>query len=517
MGKVVLSYSTAQFNPLTTQSPVGGSGLIAQTFYREIQNSFPDKDVIYADCHENWKLAGIRNVDILIGISENIHKVSRALKPHRTILLAVNKPWIQRRFILNKAHKAGYPTKMLSPQDGFRSNSHELKVSDQVISLGNFANYQEYSELMGDSKLVFPISFNPYMPEMRSRRRKETILIFCGEISFRKGVDVVISLIPYIAEYNLKLKIVGNTNNEDLNDRLKQLESDYEGFFFHEKSWITIHSDSWNSLLDDAIFSIFPSREEGQASVLAELISQGIPTIYTEHAGLDWPLELSQPVNSDIDSWIAILNDFLRMNSEELDSVLRKQQEILKLLGRDSVQISKLVTRIAKGGLWPEISWDNQVLSNAPSTDSYIISQGAEFIDPIRIDFSSKSHSTSCNLEQDLIAIVDRYQCADKFRLTRFNETFQIQRVRPSPDPTVMELKGITLKVKASSELVSNAPKVLLLQSVGPWIYDRKFSRLYVFSYSIRDGFANFVGIFRALSKNNSSGNGRPTNHSDGK
>jgi hypothetical protein len=205
------------------------------------------------------------------------------------------------------------------------------------------------------------------------------------------------------------------------------------------------------------------------------------------------------------------------MNSEELDSVLRKQQEILKLLGRDSVQISKLVTRIAKGGLWPEISWDNQVLSNAPSTDSYIISQGAEFIDPIRIDFSSKSHSTSCNLEQDLIAIVDRYQCADKFRLTRFNETFQIQRVRPSPDPTVMELKGITLKVKASSELVSNAPKVLLLQSVGPWIYDRKFSRLYVFSYSIRDGFANFVGIFRALSKNNSSGNGRPTNHSDGK
>ena len=517
MGKVVLSYSIAQFNPLTTQSPVGGSGLIAQTFYRELQNSFPDKDVIYADCHENWKLAGIKNVDILIGISENIHNVSRALNPHRTILLAVNKPWIQRRFVLNKAYTAGYPTKMLSPQDGFRSNSHELKVSDQVISLGNFANYQEYSELMGDSKLVFPISFNPYMPETRSRRKKETILVFCGEISFRKGIDIIISLIPYVAEKNLKLKIVGNTNNEELNNRLNQLETEYEGSFSREKSWITIHSDSWSNLLNDVMFSIFPSREEGQASVLVELISQGIPTIYTEHSGLDWPLELDQPGNSDIDSWITIVSNFLKMNPEELNSTLRKQQEVLKLLGRDSVQISKLITRIANGGLWPEISWNYQNLNNTPGPDSYIINQGSDFIDPIKIDLSSKSHPTSCNLERDLIAMVDKYQCADKFRVTRFNETFQIERVRPLRDPRVIELKDIALKVKTSSELISKAPKLLLLQSVGPWIYDRKFSRFYVLNYSIREGLAKVVGIFRALSNNNSSGNGRSINHSDGK
>lgn len=516
MGKVVLSYSTTHFDPLATKSPLGGAGLIAQTFYRELQNSFPAHDVIYADCHDNWDLRGLKNIDILIGISENIQNVSRTLNPDRTILLAVNKPWIQRRHILNKAHKAGYPTRMLSPQDGFRSNSHELRVSDQVISLGNFANFQEYSELMGDSKLVFPINFNPFRTETRSLGKRDTILIFSGEISFRKGIDLIMNLIPVIADKKLKLKLVGNTNNEDLSSQLKQLELDYEGIFFHEKTWITVHSNAWKNLLKDVKFSIFPSREEGQASVLVELISQGIPTIYSEHSGLDWPLDLRQPVNSDFESWITALKSFLGMNVEEMDSVLRRQQEVLKLLGSDSLQISKLVTRIAHGGLWPDISWNYQNQNKTSNADTYIISQCPNFDDPVTISLSSKADHNTDNLERDLIALVDKYQYTNKFRVNVFGKSFQIERMQTLRSSDISP-KSITLRVKQSEELISNALKVRFLQTIGPWVYDRKFSCVFILIYSLMEGFTKVVGIFRTLSNNNSSGNGKLINHSDGK
>ena len=516
MGKVVLSYSAAHFDPLKIKKPVGGSGVIAKTFFEALQKSYKNSDVVYIDYRDKSALRGVSDVEIILGLSENLHSIRRAINPDRTILLAVNKPWYQRRKILDKALEARYPLKALSTQDGLRSNSHELKISDQVISLGSFANYQEYSELMGTSELVFPISFNPYGLKSRIQKRDKTILVFCGEISFRKGIDVLESLIPHIAKNGYLLKIVGNTSNAELRTRLEQLEITYGENFLHEKSWITFGSDKWSDLIDDVTFSIFPSREEGQASVLAELISEGIPIIYTENSGLDWTLNLEQPNNYEITSWTKILDTFFNMSEMELKAVSTCQQQILKLNGREALQISKLVSRISNGGFWPGVYVDYKEVPKTPIVDSYVVNRNYVTGDPILIDLNSYAEIQTQSLNRDLVAIVDRYQKYSEFLVKYSDQIYRIGRVNQEKT-SLEDPQNIRIEVKISSELISKKRTILLMRTIGPWLCDRRFMRLYKLSFMAREGFANLVWISRARSKNSSAGNRLSKNQTEGK
>jgi hypothetical protein len=511
MGKVVLSYSKTHFNPSTKEIPVGGAGHIAQTFYKELQNSFRTNDIIYVDYREHSKLKGLKNVQLLIGISENIQRISKIIKPDRTILLAVNKPWIQRRNIIGNARAASFPIEMLSPQDGIRSNSHELRVSDQVISLGNFGNYQEYSQLMGSSELVFPINFNHCRNFQRQQTVQKTVLVFSGEISFRKGIDIIESLLPFITRKGMCLKIVGNSSNDFLQLRLKQLEAQYGQSFFHENSWIEFKSNKWQELIKDVSFAIFPSREEGQASVLAELISEGIPTIYTEASGLDWVLEQEQPNNSEMSSWVKILEVFLEMSKEGLIEAIRRQQDLLSLMGYEAKQISSLVGRISEGSFWPQIYSGKLETQERPTNYSYVITEDKKHNHFLTIDLDTPAKFDSEGLNRDLVAVVDKYQSINKFVVNHDHRSYLVERINSTN--TVIQLRQqLYISIKPTSREVSNKFKLMVLRTLGPWILDRRLSRFYSNRYHLFKTLLKLVSISRARSKFNSEGNGESVN-----
>lgn len=511
MGKVVLSYSKTHFNPLTSENPVGGSGYIAQTFYRELLKSFSAYDLIYVDYRDSSSLIGLKNVDLLIGISENIQTISKSIKPDRTILLAVNKPWMQRRSIIGSALDASFPIEMLSSQDGLRSNSHELRKSDQVISLGNFANYEEYSQLMGSSEFVFPINFNHYGNKHKKQLDGKTILVFCGEISFRKGIDVIEAILPFIRKNGARLRIVGNPTNDVLKAHLARLEAEYCQTFLHEKSWITFKSDDWKELVEDVAFSIFPSREEGQASVLAELISEGIPTVYTDASGLDWVLNQNQPINTDVSSWIEILEEFLRMTEDDLREVVEVQQQMLALLGVDNRQISKLIGRIAAGKFWPEIHMLSRDSSNPPKQDSYVITEKFHLNHPFTINLNSHSNPDERGLSRDLVAVVDKYQNNDEFIVNHAHRSYLVERMKDSTVERV-EIRPIQISVTPSVQTIRTKLNLILLRTLGPWIFDRKLFRFYLGVFYIVEGLGKLVSTKLTRSNFNSSGKGKFVN-----
>lgn len=513
MGKVVLSYSKTHFDPSTREKPIGGAGHIAQTFYREMHKSFQTNDIIYVDYKEHSKLIGLKNVELLIGISENIQNISKIIKPDRTILLAVNKPWIQRRGILRDARAVSFPIKMLSPQDGIRSNSHELRVSDQVISLGNFGNYQEYSQLMGSSELVFPINFNHCKNIERKQTIQKTVLVFSGEISFRKGIDVIEALLPFVMRKGMRLKIVGNSNNISLQQRLKKLEEQYSHSFIHENSWIEFKSNKWQELIKDVSFAIFPSREEGQASVLAELISEGIPTVYTEASGLDWVLEHEQPINSEISSWINILEHFFEMSEEDLTEVIGRQQDLLSLIGYDGKQISSLVERISEGRFWPKIYSRNLDAQKYATNNSYLITKNQiqNLNHFLTIDLNSAANVDLEGINRDLVAVVDKYQGINEFVVNHDNQSYLVKRMNSAKNDIAIR-QPINISIQSSSYEISNKFMLIIFRTFGPWIFDRKLSRIYANGHHLVETVHKLALMSRARSKFNSAGNGKSVN-----
>ena len=492
MGKVVLSYSKDHYDPNIAKSPLGGSGHIAKEFYNQLTNAFPMDDIVYLDYRDREQISGLKDVKLLLGISENLKQISEKITPDRTILIAVNKPWIQRRKIYKKAEVENYPIRWLSSQDGIRSNSYELNGVDEIISLGNFANFQEYSQLIGNSSRVFPVNFNRLKLSSNSVQKTRTILVFCGEISFRKGIDIIEQLLPFLVEQNLKLKIVGNALNLNLKVHLDELSKKYPNNFEHEKNWITFLSPEWDQLRKEVSFAIFPSREEGQASVLAELISEGIPVIYTNDSGLDWSLDLKQPNNTDYKSWESAILKFSKLNTSELNSILKQQQRILELLGHESLQIKRLVQRIANGKFWPDYTYGPRNITAELNTDSYVIYKNHEFSNPVEVNISTPLSYKSDDIARDLIAVVDKYQNISQFHVKIGAEHFGIERCVES-FVEVDSSSRIKLLSVSSSSLFASRLHTTFLRSLGPWIYDRKFTRIYFGVFIIREFYRKLV------------------------
>ena len=494
MGKVVLSYSRDHFDPQNANNPFGGSGFIAREFYNQLKISFPEDELIYLDYRDYKKVFGMKDVKLLIGISENLNLLAQIIKPERTIMIAVNKPWIQRRKIFVKAEQANFPIRWLSVQDGLRSYSHELKGVDEVISLGDFANYQEYSQLIGDSSRVFPINFNRLKISTNSAKKTRTVLFFSGEISFRKGIDLIEKVLPFMVEQNLKLKIVGNSPNVYLNAHLNELAIKFSNNFEHERQWITFSSPEWEKMRDEVSFAIFPSREEGQASVLAELISEGIPTIYTRDSGLDWPHTFVQPKNSEYRTWQEAILMFSKFNALELNLVLKQQQQILGMLGHESAQIQKLVKRIANGKLWPNYVLDETGIISDIDPESYVIHKRYDFINPVEIEISMSSCFKSDSIERDLIAVVDKYQNVSQFQVRFGLEIFGIERIQSVPKETYAS-EVVRLTSNSSEALFESRLYVTFLRKLGPWIYDRRLTRFHFRIFATKELYRKFVSI----------------------
>jgi glycosyltransferase involved in cell wall biosynthesis len=106
---------------------------------------------------------------------------------------------------------------------------------------------------------------------------------FVGEISYRKGADVVLAAFESLARERIfELHLFGYVSNKTIETRIWQIEERYRGrFFFHGE----FERESLQELLSRIHVCIVPSVFESFNRMVREILWLGIPSIVTEFFG----------------------------------------------------------------------------------------------------------------------------------------------------------------------------------------------------------------------------------------
>jgi hypothetical protein len=121
VSKIVLAYSRYHFDPSINLS-IYGTGYISSSLWRYLHEVYPNHEILYSDYNDARSLAGVRDVDLFIGISQNFQTFVRMLKPNIACLWSVNKSAVYRQGIRKCARKYELPGSKLVSEDGIYSN-----------------------------------------------------------------------------------------------------------------------------------------------------------------------------------------------------------------------------------------------------------------------------------------------------------------------------------------------------------------------------------------------------------
>ena len=133
----------------------------------------------------------------------------------------------------------------------------------------------------------------------------DQVVLFVGEISSRKGVDLLIDAwsAPELSNQNILLVLVGAYHKQTMyptsqkNSRLdysKRIERMVENTPDKERIIFTGEVSNVEEYMRAADLFVFPSRQEGMGNVVLEAMATGLPCVLTPYVGLPTP-EFGQP------------------------------------------------------------------------------------------------------------------------------------------------------------------------------------------------------------------------------
>ncbi len=383
MSKVVLAYSRYHFDPSTNQS-IYGSGYISSSLWRYLHEVYPNHEILYTDYNEARSLAGIRDVDLFIGLSQNFQTFVRSLKPGIACLWSVNKSAVYRQGIRKDARKNKVPTSKLVSEDGIYSNIRETLYADYIITLGGWSNYKSFTDLgmKADAVYALGIGFLNDRP-MKKYRNGKHILMFVGTLSFRKGIHLIEPILAMLKQNGpeFKLIVIGRTQNLYWQDYLERLRVEYSANLVWEQAYIEPDTKEWDDIFSEVAFGVFPSFEEGAAGALAQIIHEGVPVLYSNESGFEYT-ENSIPLTmSDVSEWIYQIECLLLSSQIQRNTMLDEQQLLLRMNGVGLPQIKKVLTRISHGSLWPGISDSSLRLHSdmpSPKNEYKVLKRGSQ-------------------------------------------------------------------------------------------------------------------------------------------
>jgi hypothetical protein len=419
---IVVSYAKAHFNPIA-QDTLGGTGELAAELWRCVNKLFPNDRLHYFDYSEFNSLPFGLDVKLFIGVSPNFHTFVQILEPETAILWSVNASAFSRRSIVASAKTRSLPRSVLSSQDGIFSNLQESSFADLVVVLGGWENYQSYREIGKGPNEVFAIgSGYRGLEEMKSFSGGEDILFFTGGLSFRKGAHLVKLILDMLNKHErTKLKVVGRTSIDYWSHEIASLVALYPNRLEYFPEWINFNSIAWEEVVSSCRFAIFPSFEEGVAAAVADVVSSGVPVVYSIHSGYENTKSLDfMDLRSD-SIWIDYIEKLLEEEPAFLRQLLSEQQQLIDNGSlRKSNQIERLLKRLIQGEIWPsaylrKIECENNFLTDLPTSDefsdytvTFAHSHGA-FLNQFVLEISGEKDRSYADVIRMGIMVLDRY------------------------------------------------------------------------------------------------------------
>jgi hypothetical protein len=127
------------------------------------------------------------------------------------------------------------------------------------------------------------------------------------------------------------------------------------------KEYIDESSPYWIETLSRISFAVFPSLEEGIPATVGELVNSGIPVLYSNYCGLNFPSDVEYFEAENRAQNLALFSEFLKKSRDELDGMLKSQKNYLNSLTNTKSQFEEIFKRL---------DFNSKALSN-PSDNAY--------------------------------------------------------------------------------------------------------------------------------------------------
>jgi hypothetical protein len=419
---IVISYSKFHFDP-RSKSILDGTGELAAELWRCVNKLFPNDRLHYFDYSDFNSVPLGLDVKLFIGVSPNFHSFVQILKPAKAILWSVNASAFSRRSIVASAKTRGLPKGALSSQDGILSNLQESSLADLVIVLGGWENYQSYREIGKGPNEVFAIgSGYRGLEEMRSFSGGGDILFFTGGLSFRKGAHFIKLVLDVLNKHEkTKLKVVGRTSSDYWSHEIESLIRLHPNRLEYIPEWINFNSIAWEQVVSSCKFAVFPSFEEGVAAAVADVISSGVPVVYSIHSGYENTKSLAfMDLKSD-SLWMDYIEELLEAEPAFLKQLLSEQQQLIRNGSlQESNQIERSLNRLVQGEIWPSIhlkriECENSFTTDLPTSDEFseytvtIARSPADLLYHFVLEVSGEKCKSYSDLTRMGIMVLDRY------------------------------------------------------------------------------------------------------------
>ena len=155
-----------------------------------------------------------------------------------------------------------------------------------IIAMGHMA--AEFYESVGYSRaLIFPYGYFPPAPADSSDptaglpRKSEVQLLYLGQLTQRKGVDLLLDALGPLTDLDWRLTIVGSGDQKDTLAALsKQLGLERRLTFY-----ASLENQAAMRLMGQSDLLVLPSRHDGWGVVVNEALMRGVPVICSDNCG----------------------------------------------------------------------------------------------------------------------------------------------------------------------------------------------------------------------------------------
>ena len=245
----------------------------------------------------------------------------------QSILVAVNMHPVFRRKVIRECIESNIPASSLHTSDGIYTLSKAANFADKILLIGNTLTLKSYSNVYRNTKLVITAKYLTPNLQFKFSDRRDNVLIFVGNINFRKCCDIYLTLISEakVKFPEIKFILIGRPVNNHWKNIFKSV-IDLKDSNLNLVDWIDPYSETFSKILAGTKLALFLSREEGLSGSYLLISQSGIPIMTTKQVGLFPIRELEFDLDNDRPTEIEKFTNLLHLSIEELDELAKKSK-----------------------------------------------------------------------------------------------------------------------------------------------------------------------------------------------
>ena len=246
---------------------------------------------------QGWKVPETSGVEVIVAPNEGMihHLVNERVEESVHIFTGIHQDPIARKafyFCIKTSARMGllveppFPghlRNLISPPLHWVHRLIYGKRISFILAMGHMA-VTFYKSIGYRKSLVFPYGYFPApssIPAAEMPKEEAVQILYLGQLIERKGVDILLKALGYVADLNWRLTIVGDGNQKSTLMAL--------GKKLGLENRITFRASLENQIamqvMKQTDLFVLPSRHDGWGVVVNEALMCGVPVICSDHCG----------------------------------------------------------------------------------------------------------------------------------------------------------------------------------------------------------------------------------------